>query len=382
MKILLIHPHLDLVGGSENLTRILLYELAEYCPLCEFVVATRARKEELFPESKRIKFVYFRKSGLDIKCPITSKIIDLVITYDEIIHQETPDVALIMIQEPVHALLLKTIKPGYRTAIYIHYPFEEELTEANLLKFLELYRFPNIYNDYYRYVDIRFVNSHYTLEALYRHYQVDASVVYPAISWHYFEHEPDVNEKRSNTIITVGRFVPHKRIDLMIKLFRDYIKPKVPDSRLIVIGIPDVRYMDYYNEIYKLAEETRDVEVITKALSEEEMIRYYSDSKVYVHLRLGEHFGMAPVEAMSQGVIPVIPRASGLAELVTHSKDGFLFDNERELVEYVIQILNMDHEKIVAMRKRAVRTSYYFTPSRFAREIYYHLTATLGPEKQ
>ncbi len=381
MKVLIVHPHLDLVGGSENLTRILIYELLEYCPECEIVVATRARNETLFPDRPRLKFYFFKKSGISVKCPIAGKLIDLMITYDEILHDEDPDIALIMIQEPVHALLLKTMRPGFKTAIYIHYPFEEELTESNLLKFFELYRFPNMYNEYYKYVDTRFVNSHYTLNALYKHYQVDADVVYPAVSWVYFENEPDIYEKRSNTIITVGRFVPHKRLDVMIRLFREHIKPRIPDAELIIIGIPDIRYMDYYRELQRLAEETEGVKLISESLSEEDMIKYYRLAKVYVHLRIGEHFGMAPVEAMSQGVIPVIPRDSGLAELVTHGKDGFVYENDRQLVEYVLHVLKMDDNELAKLRRRAIRTSYYFTPSRFAKEVYYHVKVIAGPGK-
>ncbi|NPA23222.1 MAG: glycosyltransferase family 4 protein [Crenarchaeota archaeon] len=373
MKLLVVHPHLDLVGGSENLTRILLYELVEYCPECEIVVATRDKNPELFPDHKKIKFYFFKKMELYSKCPVTSKIIDLLITYDEILHDETPDIALIMIQEPVHALLLKTVKPGFKTAIYIHYPFEEELTETNLLKFFEMYRFPNVYNEYYKYVDSRFVNSHYTLDALYRHYGIDADVVYPAVSWAYFENEPDLTEKRGKTILSVGRFVPHKRLDTLIKMFREHIKPKIPEAELVIIGIPDIRYMDYYKEIMRLAEETKDVTVISRALKDEEMISYYRHARVYAHLRIGEHFGMAPVEAMSQGAIPVIPRDSGLAELVTHGKDGFAYENDRQLLEYMLHLLQMDDDELVKMRRRAVRTSYYFTPARFAKEIYYHL---------
>ncbi len=378
MKVLIVHPHLDLVGGSENLTRILLYELVEYCPECEIIVATRDRNPELFPDRKRIKFYFFKKMELYSKCPVTSKIIDLLITYDEILHDEVPDIALIMIQEPVHSLLLKTVRPGFKTAIYIHYPFEEELTEINLLKFFELYRFPNVYNAYYKYTDTRFVNSHYTLDALYRHYEVDADVIYPAVSWVYFENEPDISERRGKTIISVGRFVPHKRLDTLIKMFREHIKPKIPDAQLIIIGIPDIRYMDYYKELTKLAEETSDVMMISKSLRDEEMLQYYRMARVYVHLRIGEHFGMAPVEAMSQGVIPIIPRDSGLAELVTHGKDGFTYENDRQMLEYILHVLQMDNDELIKMSRRAIRTSYYFTPARFAKEIYYHLKVIAG----
>lgn len=370
MRLLIIHPHLDFVGGSENLTRILIYELKD---ICEVIVVTRAKKPEFFPEESNVRFRYIRETGFEGYGPLTTKIMNLLTTYDEVLHRDKPDAALIMIQEPIHALLLKTIRPGFKVGIYIHYPFEEELTEENLRLFINMYRFPNIYNEYYKYTDVRFVNSHYTLKALYGYYEIDASVVYPAICWKYFEEEIDVREKRGNVIISIGRFIPHKRLDYLIKLFKYEIKPEIPDAELYIIGIPDARYKGYYNTLKELAENTKDVHLIADSLSEEEMIKYYRLAKVYVHLRIGEHFGMAPVEAMSQGTIPIIPKDSGLAELVTHEKDGYTFTTDDELVKYIKHVLKLDEETLAKMRRRAIKTSYYFTPSRFAKEIFHYL---------
>jgi len=100
-----------------------------------------------------------------------------------------------------------------------------------------------------------------------------------------------------------------------------------------------------------------------------EMIGVLREARVYVHMRRGEHFGMAPVEAMSQGVVPVIHAESGLAELISHGRDGFLASNDEEFAKYVTHVLKMGREELARMRRFAYRKSWYFNPDRFAREV-------------
>ncbi len=374
MRILVAHPHLNVIGGSEVLTKILVYELASQGH--EVIVVTRARNPEVFPDAPNVRFELFKEiTELSKYEPSVraQKIVNLLYTFDYVINRYNPNVVLVMIQEPIYAVISKFVNPFLGTALYIHYPFEEELKPENLPKFIEMYRFPALYESLYKAVDLHFTNSNYTAKALHKHFGIESNVVYPAVPWDYFTEEPSVEEDRENVIVTVGRFVPQKRHDVLIKLFRDRIKPVCRDARLVIVGVKDPRYEEYYESLKKLAEETEGVELIDRALTPRDMIKIYRSAKVYVHMRIGEHFGMAPVEAMTQATIPILPRQSGLAELITHGKNGFLFDNDDEVVEYVIRILNMEKSKLVELRKYALRTSWYFTPERFARQILYYL---------
>lgn len=78
---------------------------------------------------------------------------------------------------------------------------------------------------------------------------------------------------------------------------------------------------------------------------------------------------MAPVEAMSQGVIPVLPENSGLAELVVNGKDGFTARNDDEFIKYIIHVLKMSNEDLLSISRRAYRKAWYFNPDRFAHEV-------------
>jgi len=373
MRILIIHPHLEKFGGSERLTKILVYELASMGH--EVYVFTKQRNEVWFPSRPSVYFKYIRKCE---GCPKLSlghvnKLEDVLFSLSQTLADVQPDVVLTMIQEPIYSILSKTVDPSIGTAIYIHYPLEEEVTEANLFTFLESYRFPNMYNNFYRAVDIHMVNSNYTAAALYTRFGIEANVVYPAIEWAFFKEEPDLAAERENLVITVGRFIPIKRQDVLIRKFFDVIKPEVPDAKLVIIGVPDDRYPDYRTRLKELASEGEDVEIVDEVLGVDRVLDYFKRAKVYLHMRRGEHFGMAPVEAMSQGVIPVLPADSGLAELISHGRDGFLAHNDEECILYALKILKMGAKESHDMRKLAYRKSWYFNPDRFARETLAYL---------
>lgn len=373
VRILIIHPHLGFFGGSERLTRILIYELERADQ--EVIVVTESRNEVWFPETRLVKFErikcifeYEKPSAL---IPLhLEKIMDLMYSFNEVIFKYEPDVVLSMIQEPIYAVLVKIVKPELKSAIYIHYPIEEELTSENFYFFVSSYRFPSLYEQFYKTPDLHMTNSNYTAHALYSMFGIESNVVYPAVEWDFFETSEEASEEeRKGNILCIGRFVPQKRQDVLIDWFRRIIKPKFPQSRLILIGIPDKRHIKYYERLKMLAEETKDVEFIDRVLTNEEIIKYYREANVYIHLRIGEHFGLVPVEAASQGAIPIVPEKSGIAELVSHGRDGFIASNDEEFIRYLLKLLAASKEELQRMRRFARRKAWYFNPDRFAKEV-------------
>lgn len=381
MRILVIHPHLGHFGGSERLTRILVYELERLSQ--EVVVLTASRNEAWFPQTQNVLFETIKRRGDGplLPQPHVDKAFDILTSLNEVIHRYQPDVVLSMIQEPVYLMLTNIVAPRIGTAIYIHYPVEEEVNEHNVYKFYSMYRFPKLYERFYKDVDIHMTNSNYTAAALYRMFNIESNVVYPAVEWDFFNYEPDLSERRESVILTVGRFVPQKRHRLIVDVFRRIVKPEVPDARLVIIGVPDKRHEEYYEELKSCIEDDPDIELIDRVLTNEELIHYYRMSKVYVHLRVGEHFGMVPVEAMSQGVIPIVPANSGIAEVISHGLDGYVFNNDDELVKYLLKTLKLSDEEASKFRRFAYRRAWYFNPDRFAKEVLHYLRLVAPSQK-
>jgi len=360
------------MGGSEVLTRILTYELAKLGHKVH--ILTSSINESFFKQTSNVEISFFEKGEYGLN-DVHEKMVQIYLTLARLFEKETFDIVLVMIQEPIYNMLIKVVDPKTPSAIYIHYPFEEELTKENVVEFVRMFRFPGFYEELYTIADVKIANSTYTARTLYRKFGIISYVVYPAIPWEFFKEEPDLNAIPGKTIITVGRFVPHKRMDTLLRMFRERIVREVPEAELTIIGVKDPRYSSYYIKLRKIAETTKNVVFIDKPLTPLEMVKYYRMARVYVHMRIGEHFGMAPVEAMSQAVIPIIPKESGLAELISNGIDGYTYITDEEASKRIIELLKTNDSGIIRnVRRRCYYKAQYFNPRRFAQEILNYIT--------
>lgn len=253
---------MQLLGGSEILTEILIKELASIKH--EVAVLSSGIRGELtaLPNFR----VYLISNNTILKPempPKISKIMNSMYSVYEAITEFDPHVVLVMIQEPIYAVASKIVDPKIGCAIYIHFPIEEELTVNNVEIFLNHYRFPG-YEELYKVADIHLTNSNYTAAVLYNLFRLESNVIYPAIEWSFFKEEPNLRKPRKNIIISVGRFVPAKRHDVLIRWFDTYIKPEMPDAELVIVGIPDKRFPEYYELVKELADRTADVVLVDR----------------------------------------------------------------------------------------------------------------------
>jgi glycosyltransferase involved in cell wall biosynthesis len=86
-----------------------------------------------------------------------------------------------------------------------------------------------------------------------------------------------------------------------------------------------------------------------------------------------EHFGIAPVEAMSTGAIPILYAAGGPREVVREGVEGFLFSTEDELIAKTLSVMNMAESERGAFRTAAINRARDFSGERFATELLRHI---------
>lgn len=127
-----------------------------------------------------------------------------------------------------------------------------------------------------------------------------------------FRPEGPVAERHGDRrrILTIGRLVPRKGVDTLIKALRD-----VPDAELLVAGGPDRATLDQDPEgrrLMSLAEEqgVADRVVFRGQVAHEEIPALIRSADVVVSVPWYEPFGIVPIEAMACGV-PVIASAVG-----------------------------------------------------------------------
>ena len=100
-----------------------------------------------------------------------------------------------------------------------------------------------------------------------------------------------------------------------------------------------------------------------------EYIDILSRSKVYIHARPGEHFGITITEAMASGVPIVVHRSGGQwSDIAAYGKYGHGFSSEKELFMTVKRLVT-DKEYWIEWHKRALVGVKRFSFEKIAQEV-------------
>ncbi len=166
--------------------------------------------------------------------------------------------------------------------------------------------------------------------------------------------------EKENKIITVSLLkkdnIKRKRLDLYLKVAEYF-----PDYEFIIVGKP----IDDTEKILKeLAPE--NVKVLG-FVTEEELRELYSKSKLYLQLSIHEAFGVAMVESMNCGCIPVASNRGALPEVVNGVGVVVNYGDLKSAVEGVKKGLEMAES--CSNVERVVKRSNYFLLSKREREI-------------
>jgi glycosyltransferase involved in cell wall biosynthesis len=57
-----------------------------------------------------------------------------------------------------------------------------------------------------------------------------------------------------------------------------------------------------------------------------------------------EHFGLSTIEAAQFGAVPVVFNGGGQPEIISHAKNGFLWNTTNELMDYTRSLMNDDRK--------------------------------------
>lgn len=82
-----------------------------------------------------------------------------------------------------------------------------------------------------------------------------------------------------------------------------------------------------------------------------------------------EHFGIAVVEAMGMGCIPIVLNVGGTIDIVEHGKNGFLANTAQDYVTHTIALASMSTDSLQEMKAAAVMKSKKFHVSGFISKL-------------
>jgi glycosyltransferase involved in cell wall biosynthesis len=157
-------------------------------------------------------------------------------------------------------------------------------------------------------------------------------------------------------VVFVGRIIPNKRIDDLIRSFALYQRHAEPHSRLLLVG--DYRgHERYFDRLRELVAALGAQEVVfTGHVDHDELLACYSVADVFLCLSEHEGFCVPLLEAMVFGV-PVIAYDAG-AVRETLRGGGLLIEDKRpevvaELIDAVVTRADL-REEILATQTRAL----------------------------
>ena len=155
------------------------------------------------------------------------------------------------------------------------------------------------------------------------------------------------NEK-NHTVIVISRIAPHKQIENAIKLAK-ILRDKKIGKEMKIVGNLYQYYFDYYSELKRMVVDLGLADYIQFEInaSLDTLIRIMRESRVYFHPMIGDHFGMAVVEAMSAGLIPVVANKGGPSEFVPQRYQFATLEQAAEIIALVFNALpNTEQIKI------------------------------------
>jgi glycosyltransferase involved in cell wall biosynthesis len=214
------------------------------------------------------------------------------------------------------------------------------------------------------------VNSEFTRRWVRSYWGVDARVIHPPV---------DVSEYRAgvkvNRVLVLGRFTERKKHSELIAAFRRH-QDRLPGWSLACLGGLVDGDRAYFETVHREAVGIADV---VPNAPRDRVRAELSGARVFWHamgidvdeeqdpVRI-EHFGIATVEAMAAGCVPVVINRGGQREIVTHGETGFLCNSLDEMAERTVELAR-DPDRAARMAAAARDRAAMFSSSVFERRM-------------
>ena len=252
-----------------------------------------------------------------------------------------------------------------KTIVYVHFPTPKDLKSSRVLRdytsniwkrlYIQPYLFisnnigydnnDDINLDYIKKATI-ITNSNYTKNAIKKVWNIDSTVIYPPCPQYSFPLEDKIKTNTdTKTVCSLGRFIPQKEYDTILQIAKER-----PQLKFELIGGVAEDKISYLNSLKNKASKNVTFHVNATVNQKMEILKR---SKILIHSFKGEHFGIALIEAMSAGIIPV-SHNSGAAKEDNIVEERFRYndiDSALNCIDLAISEWNLD--KALQLRQYA-----------------------------
>ena len=177
----------------------------------------------------------------------------------------------------------------------------------------------------------------------------------------------------------IGRLIDEKRVDLLLEALAQ-LRDRRPAVRCVIVGEGPARAtLEARAAALGLAERVRFLGRVDQARA----IDILRDTRTLVMPSAREGFGMAVIEAMACGAVPIVVRGrhSAAADLVRDQVDGRICDASSDAIAASIDELLGSPETLAGMRREARSTAASFDWDAIALEMEraYQMGARVSP---
>jgi glycosyltransferase involved in cell wall biosynthesis len=367
-KFLVVHPNLDIYGGGERVCHNVIKTLLDHGQKVEFLTFDfdadkyRAIVGEEFP-----KEVVIHSLGrpLQVKPPFTiykrhRNFVKLLKKYKDKLEYDY--LFSTQSSSPFEPVFLKKAK---KNLAYVHFPeIHYDYAHSGLKRKAYLWLFKRWVEQGIGKLDVVFCNSDYTKEAIKQYWKSrgikDPIVVYPPVNLEKFWCDKPLGQRRKR-VTYVARFIPTKRHEIMKKLAAE-----LPDIEFVSVG----GLIDAEKAWFNTFSENLPQNYILKTnLPSSELIDTLQDTRIYVHLMEGEHFGIAPVEGLASGCITIVHNSGGMKEFIP---EEFRWETYNDLKEKIVRYMGIEseHESWKSKRKKLWSQISNLNPQTFQNKIW------------
>lgn len=235
-------------------------------------------------------------------------------------------------------------------------------------------------------IDKIICNSYFTKHFIDKKFNINSEILYPpCINSEDLRKtiENKINFEKKNIILTVGRYSrlsengSIKKFEEMINTFKKMVNNGLQNWQFILA-------VSFLNENERFVDglinkiDNYPIKIF-KNCTYQELIQLYNKSKIYWHFtgyeedlqkhpERAEHFGITTVEAIAHKVVPVVINAGGQPEIVEDNINGYLWENEEELIKKTKRLM-IDDKLRKQMADIGLTKVKQFTVEKFCEEL-------------
>jgi len=352
-KIAIVHDWLVINAGAEKVLKAIndIYPSADIYSLVDFL-NKKDRKDIILGKFAKTTFIQnlpFSKIHFRKYLPLFPKAIESfdLSSYDLVISSSWAVAKGIKkCKNQIHI--------SYYQARNMKYIWEEEdlyfTGIKKILKYFILNYLRNFDLNSSKNADFILSNSDFVRKWVNKKYNRNSIVISPPIDTKKFNF--DFNVKKEDFYLTVSRFVPYKKIKLIVESFNE-----MPDKRLILIGDGEE-----YKAIKAIAKSNIN---ILGYKNSAELVPFMQKARAFVYAAI-EDFGIVPIEAQACGTPVIALNDGGTAETVIDGVNGVHFKKQtcEDIIDAVkrFELMDFDYEKISLLSKK-------YSQERFKKEF-------------